>query len=193
MNTRLTRAFYLLGVFSAGAILVGASARGADWYRWRGPDLNGISTEKGWSANWPDEGPKKLWKTSVGTGFSSMSVSQGRVYTLGNDGSKTDTIYCFDAATGAPIWKHPYPCPLDPQWYEGGPSSTPTVDGDRVYVMSRKGDLFCLDAAKGDVIWKKNVHADWDMEIPTWGFAGSPLVEGGFADFGRGERGSGVE
>ena len=173
MMTPTIRAFCL---FSISAILTTGAAQANDWYRWRGPDLNGISTETGWQTQWPAEGPKQLWKASVGVGFSSMSVSHGRVYTLGNDGDKTETVYCFDAATGAPVWKHSYPCVLDPQFYEGGPSSTPTVDGDRVYTLSRKGDLFCLDAAKGTVVWSKNVHTDLGNEIPTWGFAGSPLV-----------------
>jgi outer membrane protein assembly factor BamB len=151
-----------------------------------------ISKETGWQAKWPDEGPKQLWKAQVGTGFSSMSVSQGRVYTLGNDGATTDTIYCFDAATGALVWKHAYPCALDPQFYEGGPSDTPTVDGDRVYSISRKGDLFCLDAAKGNVIWSKNVHTDLGNEIPTWGFAGSTLVEGDLLILDVGSAGLGL-
>src|ERR1700759_5561557 len=114
MITKHLRDLGLLLLLSAGTVSNIESACGADWYRWRGPDLNGISKETGWSANWPDEGPKRLWKASVGTGFSSMSVAQGRVYTLGNDGSKTDTIYCFDAISGAPVWKHPYPYDLDP-------------------------------------------------------------------------------
>jgi hypothetical protein len=61
-------------------------ASGVDWYRWRGPDLNGIAPETGWQAQWPAEGVKPLWKASVGTGFSSFSVSRGRVY-----------IYCRNA------------------------------------------------------------------------------------------------
>src|SRR5581483_9513255 len=154
------------------------AARAADWFRWRGPDLNGISKETGWLAKWPDEGPKQLWKASVGTGFSSMSVSHGHLYTMGNDGKDTDTVFCFDAVTGADVWKYSYPCALDPKFYEGGTSSTPIVDGDRVYTLSRKGDLFCLNAANGHVVWSKNVHSDFGNEIPTWGFAGSPLVEG---------------
>ncbi|MDB6022576.1 MAG: qgdA [Pedosphaera sp.] len=173
----MTRAAKVIFLLLICAIFAGVT-EGADWYRWRGPDLNGISTETGWQTQWPAEGPKQLWKASVGAGFSSMSVSQGRVYTMGNDGDATDTVWCLDAATGAPVWKHSYPCPLDPKYYEGGTSSTPTVDGDRVYTISRKGDLFCLDAAKGKVVWSKNIPADLGSEIPTWGFAGSPLVEG---------------
>ncbi len=169
-----------LGLLFLGilAILPCPAARAEDWFRWRGPDLNGISRETGWLAKWPDEGPKRLWKASVGTGFSSVSVSRGHLYTMGNDGKDTDTVYCFDAVTGAQLWKHPYLCLLDPKFYEGGTSATPTVDGDHVYTLSRKGDLFCFNAADGRVVWSKNVHGDLGNDIPTWGFAGSPLVEG---------------
>ena len=84
----------------------------------------------------------------MGTGFSSFSVSQGRVYTMGNT-NNTDTIFCLEAGTGKVVWQHSYPCPLDPKNFEGGPCATPTVADGRVYTFSRKGELFCLDAAKG--------------------------------------------
>src|SRR5207302_767957 len=122
MITRIDKVF---GLLSISALLAGASAQAEDWHRWRGPDANGISKETGWQSKWPAEGPKQLWKASVGTGFSSMTVSKGRVYTMGNDGDKTDTIFCLDAATGAQVWKYSYEGALDPKYYEGGPSATP--------------------------------------------------------------------
>ena len=157
------------------------SAAVHDWYRWRGPDLNGISTETSWSTAWPSSGPKRLWKVSVGTGFSSLSVANGRVYTMGNRNDK-DSVYAFDAESGREIWRHTYDCPLDPRYYEGGTSSTPTVDGDRVYTLSRKGHLFCLEAASGKVVWQKNIPEELRLgkskdEAPEWGYAGSPLVQ----------------
>ena len=163
-------------------------AGGVDWYRWRGPDLNGISKETGWNAQWPAEGPKQLWKASVGTGFSSFSVSDGRVYTMGNANS-TDSAFCLDAHTGKVLWQHSYPCPLDPKNFEGGPCATPTVADGRVYIFSRKGDLFCLDAAKGSVLWSKNLNRELGLEIPTWGCASSALVEGNMVVVNMGSAG----
>jgi outer membrane protein assembly factor BamB len=150
--------------------------------------LNGISSEKGWQAQWPAEGPKQLWKASVGTGFSSFSVSDGRVYTMGNR-TNTDWVFCLEAKTGEVVWGHSYPCPLDPRNFEGGPCATPTVADGRVYTFSRKGDLFCLDAAKGTVVWSKNLNRELGLEIPTWGCASSALVEGAMVVVNMGSAG----
>ena len=115
-----------------------------------------------------------LWRASVGTGFSSVSVSEGRAYTMGN-ATNQDTVWCFDALSGKELWKHTYASPLGPQYYEGGPGSTPTVNSNRVYTMSKWGDVFCLDALKGTVLWQRDLRKD-GIKPNRWGFAGSPLV-----------------
>lgn len=159
-----------------------SSAAGNDWPHWRGPDRTGISKETGWSTAWPASGPKQLWKASVGIGFSSVAVADGRLYTTGNQNDR-DTIYAFDAAGGRELWKHTYDCALDPRYYDGGTSATPTVDGDRVYSLSRKGHLFCLEAASGKVVWSKNLNEELGLsgsaKLPEWGYAGSGLVQDG--------------
>jgi len=163
-----------------------------DWPRWRGPDLNGISKEAGWTTAWPKEGPRQLWKASVGIGFSSLAVAQSRVFTLGN-ADDTDTVFCFDAETGRPLWKHSYACPLDAKYYEGGPGSTPTVDGVKVFTLSKRGHLFCFDTASGRVAWSKDLMAELGAKKPEWGFAGSPLVEGNLLILNLGGAGTAVD
>jgi outer membrane protein assembly factor BamB len=178
--------------FTALAIALAFPATADDWPRWRGPDANGISKETGWSAKWPPEGPKRLWNVKVGTGFASFSVSNGRVYTTGNS-DDTDTIFCFDAHTGAELWKHSYAEKLAPKYYEGGTSATPTVDGDRVYNLSKAGLLHCLDAAKGTVIWSKEVAKELKVQLPTWGFAGSVFIAGDLALLNVGGSGAALD
>jgi outer membrane protein assembly factor BamB len=163
-----------------GLLALTSSTRAADWPWFRGPDHNGISKETGWSAQWPANGPKQLWKAKVGIGFASLAVRAGRVYTTGN-AKNTDTVFCFDANTGAEVWKYSYEAKLDPKYYEGGPSATPTVDGDRVFTLSKRGVVHCLDAAKGTVIWSKNLMEELKAKMPTWGFASSVLIEGDLA------------
>jgi len=68
-------------------VVIGSTA-GADWANWRGPNYNGISDETGFLTSWPEGGPKVLWKASVGTGFSSVVVSNGKAFVMGNTGKK---------------------------------------------------------------------------------------------------------
>ena len=154
-----------------------AAVRADDWPNWRGPNHNGISAETGWLAQWPAGGPPHLWKASIGLGFSSVAVSKGRAYTMGNS-KETDSVFCFDAETGKLLWKQSYPCPSGPLFYEGGTSATPTIEGGKVYTLSRRGDLFCFAADDGKIVWSKNIAKELNLEIPTWGFASSALIEG---------------
>ncbi len=184
-TTRLTAHIALLAGLTLGA-------SGADWPQWRGPQRTGISSEKGFTTTFPVDGPKVLWTANVGKGFSAVSVAGGKAYTLGNDG-KEDTIYGLDAVTGRELWKHSYPHPLDAKYYQGGSSGTPTVDGNRVYVLSRRGHLHCLDAATGAVVWQKNVATELGAKIPEWGFASSVLIDGNRAVVNVGTYGAALD
>ncbi len=97
-------------VFALACFAVASAARGADWPNWRGPTDDGISTETGWSTPLSAEGPKRLWKASVGLGISSIAVRQGRAYTMGHEADR-DTVFCLDAVSGRILWRHSYPCP----------------------------------------------------------------------------------
>lgn len=152
-------------------------ARTGDWPHWRGPQRNGISTETGWTDQWPPTGPRLLWKAEVGTGFASFAVAQGRLYTSGNR-NNVDTIFCFDAENGKPLWQHSYDADIGDKYFDGGTAATPTFDEGRLYTLSRWGDVFCFDAQSGSVLWSKNIQKEANIRIPGWGFCGSPLVLG---------------
>ena len=180
-----------IAALALGAVLGCLAVQATDWPEWRGPGRTGISKEANWLGQWPAEGPKQLWKASVGIGLSSFSVSNGRLFTMGNT-EENDTVYCFDAVTGKEVWKHTYPCSSkDPNGYPG-PRCTPTVDGDRVYTLSRNGHFFCLEAATGKVVWSKDFTKDYGAKVPVWGFSGSPLIEGDWVITEVGGEGSSV-
>ena len=182
----------ILHVFIIGlsiSAVVCSTAQSADWPNYRGPNHDGISTETGWSTSWPESGPTILWKASLGAGFASMTVSNGKVYATGNIGDK-DILYCLDAATGKEIWKTSYSCPLYKKDHEGGPCATPTIDGDAVYAFSKDGDAIRFNAATGEIVWHKNLNKELGLKHPTWYFAGSPLIAGDLVIYNAGSYGT---
>jgi outer membrane protein assembly factor BamB len=169
-----------------------------DWSHWRGPNRDGISVETGWLGAWPASGPKQVWQAELGTGFASVAICDGKVYSMGNTGkqgkedddAEKDVIFCLDANTGKEIWKKSYPCNLIPRNYEGGPGATPTVEGNRVYTLSKQGHAHCFDAQTGNVIWSRDLQKEEGMKPPTWGFAGSPLIQGNLVILNVGSAGT---
>ena len=168
------------------------SASAEDWPRWRGPDLNGISRETGWFKPWPKDGPKQLWRANVDQGFSTVSVSQGRVFTAGSRNNR-ETIFCLDEKTGSVVWKQTYATKFEPEFYEGGSSGTPTADGAHVFFLGQMGELFCFDAATGRVAWSNNIAKTTSTKIYTWGLTGAPLVQGDALILNVGGAGTAVE
>jgi len=181
-NSRITHMLLALTILFASTVVLDVDA--ADWPNWRGPAKDGTSSETGWSYAWSELGPKVAWRANVGKGFSSVSVADGRVYTMGNTGGREnrdkdnqeDIIYCLDEESGKSVWKHAYKCPLSPKYYEGGTSATPTARNGKLYTISKNGLVFCFDAATGKVVWQRDLLKEHELEMPTWGFAGSVLV-----------------
>jgi outer membrane protein assembly factor BamB len=147
----------------------------SEWAQWMGPQRNGISPETEWSSEWTPEGPKVLWKASVGIGFSPISEKGGCAYTLGHT-EGIDTIYCFKSENGEILWKHSYPCKIHNYLHEGGPASAPLLDGTAVYTFSRGADLLCLNAIKGQVLWGHQLATEYKVKVPLCGFTSSPLI-----------------
>lgn len=172
--------------------LAALPAKPADWPHWRGPARDGISTETAWSSDWPADGPRILWREKVGIGFSSVAVSEGRVFTMGNT-ADVDAVTALDAVTGKLIWKHTYPCELDPRYYEGGPGATPTVADGRVFTFSKKGHVHCLDAGTGKVVWAVDIRERLGLALPEWSFAGSALVHDGLVILNAGGAGTALD
>jgi outer membrane protein assembly factor BamB len=170
------------------ACLVVGNAQGADWPNYRGPRHDGVSQETDWNDVWPAGGPRTLWKYNVGIGFSSCAVANNRLFTLGNVDGK-ESLFCLDATSGELLWKHTYDCDLDDRFFEGGPTSTPTVNEEFVYSFSRPGELTCLESSTGVIRWSKDVPRLADIRIPGWGFSSSPLIHADKLVLNAGESG----
>jgi outer membrane protein assembly factor BamB len=156
-----------------------------DWPQFRGPLRDGVSADTGLLTKWPKGGPPLVWDTrGAGRGYASLSLVEGRMFTLG-DGPSTapDTdeyVSCFDRATGEQLWLKR----LGPAWTSGRPDwqssrSTPTIDGDLLYVLTPHGKLVCLKVNTGEPVWEMSLKDDFGgKKGDGWGYSESVLIDG---------------
>jgi outer membrane protein assembly factor BamB len=164
-------------VFLLPASLSVAGQTNGEWPQWRGANRDGISKETGLLKQWPDGGPPLVWKASgAGRGYSSFSISKGRLYTQGLRGER-EYVIAFDVATGKEVWATPHGGAFRNDRGDG-PRGTPTVDGDRLYALGGDGDLSALDARTGKIVWTLNVLSKFGGSNIRWGISESPLVMG---------------
>jgi outer membrane protein assembly factor BamB len=179
----------LFKLLALALLLAVVSAQAADWPQWRGPNRDGVIRESKLPAAWPAQPPAPKWQTIIGIGYSSPVVANGQLFIQGRKGG-SETCLSFDAATGKPLWKIAYPSTFEPPDPTAGkgPNSTPTVDGDRVYMLGLGGMFHCLDVKTGRVLWKHDLAKEyWGVEkdddgsdkwFPVCGASASALVDG---------------
>jgi outer membrane protein assembly factor BamB len=151
-----------------------------DWPEWLGPHRDDRCRETGLLRQWPTSGPPLVWKAAdLGTGYSTPSISAGRIFGLSWRG-KDEVVWALDEATGKEVWHRRIAAakPAGGGEAREGSRSTPTVVGDRLYALGQNGDLVCLESATGEVRWHKNLVKDFGGGVPYWGYSESPLVDG---------------
>ena len=176
----------------AALLIIGAAsfADAADWPHWLGPKRNGSSPETGLHTTWPSTGPKVLWEATGGDGYSSVAVAGGRAITLVQKGGK-EIVLALDSAKGTELWETPLAAAYK-NMYGNGPRSTPTIEGDSVYVTGVTGALACLGAKDGKIVWQHDLLKDFGAKNITWGLAASPTIEGDLVLAVPGGKGAGV-
>ncbi len=176
------RRFHLAFILALCPVATLPAFAAADWPQWRGPNRDGRSPETGLLQSWPEGGPPLAWRaTGLGGGFSSVSVAGGRIFTLG-DLDDGQYAMALAEADGKLLWK----TRIGPTWNDDylGPRSTPTVDGERIYVVNTEGDVIAMEAASGKEAWRRSLSKDFGSYImqamgsTDWKYAESPLVDG---------------
>jgi len=158
-------------------VTLSAQPAPTDWPQWRGLDRNGISRETGLLREWPRSGPTLTWSApQLGAGYGSVAVAGARVFVQGMK-NRQSVVTSLDRATGKPAWTVALGS-AEENDRGSGPRSTPSVDGNRVYVLTETGDLVCLLVADGKVVWRRNILREFNGRNINWLISESPLVDG---------------
>jgi outer membrane protein assembly factor BamB len=150
-----------------------------EWPQWRGPNRDGVWAESGIIDRFDSPQIKPKWRVPISSGYCGPTVAQGRVYVTDRmaEPAEIERVHCFDWKTGGSIWSHSYDCQYGRIGYRAGPRASVLVDDGRAYSLGAAGHLFCLDAVTGTVLWNRDLQAEYNIRMPNWGIAASPVVE----------------
>ncbi|MEM9366802.1 MAG: PQQ-binding-like beta-propeller repeat protein [Planctomycetota bacterium] len=153
------------------------STKADNWLQWRGVDRANQSPERGLFQSWGEDGPELVWMADgMGAGYASVSVDGDHVYTSGNF-ENSQSVVAIDASSGTVVWTQAI-TEGPPKHGYAGSRTTPTIDGEHLYVTSSDGWIVCLDRAEGAVVWSRK-FSDWGGKMMSgWGYSESPLVDG---------------
>jgi len=160
----------------AGMVLAGAAAA-ADSPQFRGPHRDGTFPETGLLKEWPLEGPPVAWVADgIGAGYASVSVVGSSIYVPGMLEDQQGVLFVLDLA-GNIQGRYPYgPETLIKQ--APGARSTPTIDGDRLYLISGLGVITCFQLPGCAILWQVDTMKRFNGTMIQWAIAESPLIDG---------------
>lgn len=171
--------FSMIAIFSSTTLSGQDKNSLEDWPQWMGPERKDI-----WHLDIQkeslDKGDfKKIWEVPVGTGYCGPSVSNGKVYLMDYVGhtEKSERVLCFDAISGEKVWEYAYQCPYSGVGYPTGPRASVLIEDERAYSFGTMGDLHCFDAGTGKLLWHVEASKEYELGLPVWGLAASPLME----------------
>jgi outer membrane protein assembly factor BamB len=149
---------------------------GQDWPAFLGPEGNSVSREPVRSFDWPSGRPPIVWQTTLGTSYSSPSISRGRLFHFDRYGDQ-NRLVCRNAETGQLLWSYEYATDYeDMLGYNNGPRATPVVDGNRVYIVGSEGQLHALRVTDGELLWKVDTMTRFGVVKNFFGVGSTPLV-----------------
>ena len=140
---------------------------------WRGSNFSGIFQSENLLKEWPATGPVKLVQIDgVGTGWGSAVLAHNKVFVIGKNDS-LDMLSCWNLK-GERLWQQS----IGLSWNKSFPDSrsTPTLEGERIYATSGRGQMNCFDISDGKLIWKVNVDSLYQADWHIWGVAETPLI-----------------
>ena len=157
-----------------------------------GNSRDGVYRETGIIDEIPETGLRIKWRAPIHRGYAGPAAANGRVFVFdyeqtsgeafNNSGERAqlmgqERLVALDAKSGKVLWTHSYDCPYSVS-YPNGPRCTPSIDDEHAFILGSEGDLKCLQVTDGRVVWSRSLKRDLNAEVPIWGFASHPLLDG---------------
>jgi outer membrane protein assembly factor BamB len=149
-----------------------------EWPDWRGINRDGAWKESGIIKLFKSKNIPLKWSIPCGSGYSGPTVSGGKVYLTDRieKPEEQERVLCVDASTGRIIWTHSYSCTYGNLSYPDGPRASVAISNGKAYSLGTTGQLFCFDALTGSVLWQHDLDQEYQIKMPTWGIAATPLI-----------------
>jgi outer membrane protein assembly factor BamB len=151
-----------------------ARARAETWPNWRGPQLNGTSTESGIPVRWSVT-ENVTWKTPMPERSGSTPIVWGDYVFVSVGEGPNLSLWALDRAKGTLRWKRPLGAGNRRMMKQQMSSPSPVTDGRMVWVMTGTGLLKAFDLA-GTEKWSRDIPAEYGRFGLQWGYASSPLL-----------------
>jgi len=149
-----------------------------DWPDWRGKNRDAVWEENGIVEKFTSDALPVKWSVPIGPGYSGPTVSEGKVYVTDRveRPDQLERVLCFDEQSGKQLWVHQYQSYYEYIGYPAGPRASVVISEGKAYSLGAMGQLFCLSADFGEVLWHKDLSKYYDINMPIWGIASTPLV-----------------
>ena len=159
-------------------LLVSFVVNSQDWPDWRGVNRDGVWKESGIIEKFSSDTIPHKWSVEIGPGYSGPTVSNGKVYVTDRieKPESIERVWCFDEQRGEKIWEFSYPCEYVGVGYPAGPRASVVINNEKAYSLGTMGNFFCFNAATGEVLWQKDLNVEYEINMPIWGIASSPLI-----------------
>lgn len=162
----------------AGIAMALTQTAAADWPQFLGPARDGVYHGPAIAAEWPQNGPAKLWEHAIGSGWSGPVATKDRVVIFHRVDDQ-EVVECLALDSGRPVWKTTFATRyVDGFGFDNGPRATPTIHDDRVFLFGAEGGLHCVGLKDGKTLWSNDLQKTLRAPTGYFGLACSPLIAG---------------
>jgi len=184
MKTKINYWLLLFTIVFQSFIGLAQENKSNGWTQFRGAERAGVSTESLSHIDFSKSQPELVWKKTIGSGFSEITVTDGIVYTMISEIVDSITGYeylaAFSEETGEEIWRTKVDSIyFDEDGWGDGARATPCIDEKYIFTLSGHGKLTANLKKDGSFVWQHDFKKEFGSTTPRWGFASSPLIVNG--------------